>query len=480
MKTMKVFLTMAVLLGAHQALGQGYCLTFECDDYVTVPHSDSLFFGGPFTVECWFTVDGSLLNDHAGLVSAFPPTLASGMGWMLSLVGTWPPPTMPSWVNGTVFNFFPAIQASFSPILGDWYHLAMSYDGVTVRLFVNGSIVGWTNAIITYQANNEPMTIGGQSGNWFNRNLNGRMDEVRISHTCRYTTSFLPSNYLSNDAYTEALYHFDEGAGDTLHDASGNGHDGIIIGATWTPGGPPPPASPPIEITLDPINPPIIIPASGGSFSFNATVANASSSMQTFDVWCTIEVPGGAQFVSLGPVALTMNPGASIVRLRNQAVPANAPAGAYIYWGFVGDPPWTVTNSDSFGFAKSGTNGEWTGAAGWICSGEPFPGEELTSSETLPSDFALLPASPNPFNPSTSLTFTLPAAARVRLAVFDIQGRQVATLVDGFRDAGVHEVYWDTAGLPSGIYLARLTCVGFGESDLRGSRGAAQKLVLMK
>jgi len=47
----------------------------------------------------------------------------------------------------------------------------------------------------------------------------------------------------------------------------------------------------------------------------------------------------------------------------------------------------------------------------------------------------------------------------------------IATLVEGFRDAGVHEVHWDAAGLPSGIYCARLEA---------GGRSAVQKLVLLK
>jgi len=68
---------------------------------------------------------------------------------------------------------------------------------------------------------------------------------------------------------------------------------------------------------------------------------------------------------------------------------------------------------------------------------------------------------PNPFNPTTSLRFNLAAAGRVRLGVFDIEGRKVATLVDRNLPAGRHELSWngrDEAGrsLPSGLYLVRL------------------------
>ncbi len=82
------------------------------------------------------------------------------------------------------------------------------------------------------------------------------------------------------------------------------------------------------------------------------------------------------------------------------------------------------------------------------------------------------------FNPATTLTYTLPAAARVELSIFDIRGRLVATLVDGYRDAGVQEVYWEAAGLPSGIYCARINTVPL--SGEAGSRSAVQKLILLK
>jgi len=84
---------------------------------------------------------------------------------------------------------------------------------------------------------------------------------------------------------------------------------------------------------------------------------------------------------------------------------------------------------------------------------------------------------PNPFNPRTMVRFDLPRAGRVELAVFDLQGRRVRTLLAGNAAAGPHEVLWqgdDDAGrtLPSGVYLARL----------RGPGGTAaeRKLTLVR
>ena len=69
-------------------------------------------------------------------------------------------------------------------------------------------------------------------------------------------------------------------------------------------------------------------------------------------------------------------------------------------------------------------------------------------------------AYPNPFNPTTVVSYELRVASRVNLSVYDVAGRQVAELVDGWRDAGGHEIAFDASHLPSGIYFARMTSGG--------------------
>ena len=88
-----------------------------------------------------------------------------------------------------------------------------------------------------------------------------------------------------------------------------------------------------------------------------------------------------------------------------------------------------------------------------------------------PSSFTLHPPHPNPFNASTAVNFELPAASHVGLRVYDTAGRLVATLADRWTPAGKHQAIFDGTGLPSGIYLARLTA---------GDYAAAQKMVLLK
>ncbi len=74
----------------------------------------------------------------------------------------------------------------------------------------------------------------------------------------------------------------------------------------------------------------------------------------------------------------------------------------------------------------------------------------------LPRALALAPAAPNPFNPVTTLRFTLPEPTDIRLDVYDTTGRLVERLVDGRREAGVYYERWDAQGLASGVYVVRL------------------------
>jgi len=237
----------------------------------------------------------------------------------------------------------------------------------------------------------------------------------------------------------------------------------------------PEPIPPPQTITLTPQNPPITIPPSGGRFAFEVFISNDTTIAASFDVWININVPGGIQFTILGPIALTLPANSSLLRMRTIAVPGSAPAGDYLCLGAIGDYPWSVIDSDQFPFTKLGSNRDWLGAEGWVCSGEPFDAGASAAADCVPaSGSGATPTtkiSPNPFNPTTVARYELPAASYVKLTVYDISGREVAVLVDGWREAGAHEVTFDASGLAAGIYFARLEA---------GEYVGVQKMVLLK
>jgi hypothetical protein len=226
----------------------------------------------------------------------------------------------------------------------------------------------------------------------------------------------------------------------------------------------------PVSVTLTPAWTPIQIPSSGGSFQFDAALANTSGSAQTFQAWIKVQLPNLSWYGPiLGPLTLTLSPQQSLTRRRTQTIPASAPAGLYTYRGWVGTYPEMPQDSSSFTFTKS-ANGTANPEFGeWICAGESFPSEQPQTA-LIPSGLQMT-ASPNPFNATTVASFKLQVASHVSLKVYDTAGRLVAILVDGWRDAGEHRVTFDGSKPASGVYLARLEA---------GEVTQMQKLVLLK
>jgi len=89
----------------------------------------------------------------------------------------------------------------------------------------------------------------------------------------------------------------------------------------------------------------------------------------------------------------------------------------------------------------------------------------------IPTAYKLEQNYPNPFNPTTNITFALPIAGNVELKVYDILGKEVASIVSGNMNAGTHIVPFDASALASGIYIYKLNTGSFTDS---------KKMVLIK
>ncbi|TKJ37940.1 hypothetical protein CEE37_13325 [candidate division LCP-89 bacterium B3_LCP] len=228
----------------------------------------------------------------------------------------------------------------------------------------------------------------------------------------------------------------------------------------------------PVKLTLTPEDPPIVVPGNGGTFNFNIEVTNRTGEVQAFDLWTEIELPGWGSVMILSVTGLSIAIGDTIDRDRTQQVPEFAPAGTYTYLAYVGTYPWVVDDYYYFSFEKEGSDegGSLGTSSDWLCRGEDF--DQLQGdSRIAPTEFILMDAYPNPFNPSTNITFALPIVSQVNLKIFDPQGRLITELINGWRDAGMHEVTFDGVLLSSGIYIYRLTA---------GEFTASGKMVLMK
>lgn len=105
--------------------------------------------------------------------------------------------------------------------------------------------------------------------------------------------------------------------------------------------------------------------------------------------------------------------------------------------------------------AKNSKSGGWGHASDLTVTVTP---DGLSGVEEIqsPAAFSLDQNFPNPFNPSTTIRFTLPQAADVTLTVMNLIGERIATLVSRPMEQGAHAILWDASGLPSGVYLYRM------------------------
>lgn len=99
------------------------------------------------------------------------------------------------------------------------------------------------------------------------------------------------------------------------------------------------------------------------------------------------------------------------------------------------------------------------------------PVQDVRSPDGPPSRFRFLPAFPNPFNPETTLSFELPVASDVSVTMYDLLGREVSVPFREHRSAGTHSFRWSASGLPSGLYVCRISA---------GAHHAVQRLLLLR
>ena len=100
---------------------------------------------------------------------------------------------------------------------------------------------------------------------------------------------------------------------------------------------------------------------------------------------------------------------------------------------------------------------------------------DVEDEQSIPTEFALNQNFPNPFNPSTIITYQLPINSEVTLKIYDVLGNEVASLIDEYKEAGSYEVEFNTASrikhLASGIYFYKLQA---------GSFTSTKKMILIK
>ncbi|MCB2213460.1 T9SS type A sorting domain-containing protein [bacterium] len=231
----------------------------------------------------------------------------------------------------------------------------------------------------------------------------------------------------------------------------------------------------PVTLDLMPTN--VNIPVGGGDVVYDASVVSTiGASMNGLRYQTFVTIPNQQVFGPLSNIPWNLTPFMDVtVTGLTQSIPANAPAGDYVFMGVAGVPsnP-NLQISDSFNFTKAGAAADGTfefNAEDWAATGS-FIADDAAQTVEMPKEFALQQAYPNPFNPTTNVAVSLPETADLKVTVFNVMGQQVATLANGQVNAGTHNFVFDAANLSSGVY--------FIQAQVPGQLNAIQKVTLMK
>jgi hypothetical protein len=243
----------------------------------------------------------------------------------------------------------------------------------------------------------------------------------------------------------------------------------------------------------------------GSGIITGTTMLNAPSAVDAFGLGATITSAEdlGSTVISRGHTKQTVGSDSSILRYFEITPTTNAGLNATLVFEYDGSELYGLVDSSlclcrstdggSFWEKMGGTVdtaaktvtlssidafSRWTLVSSDALTGVEEPRKETTNS-IIPKVYALSQNYPNPFNPTTSISFDLPKQSHVILKIFDIIGREVATLMDEDFSAGKYTKTWNASSFSSGVYFCRIDA-----RQTTGSRGeifvSTKKLLLVK
>lgn len=341
-----------------------------------------------------------------------------------------------SFTVGQSWNSMHSVLSSTTLNTGTWYHVAGTFDGQLLKIYINGVLDNTTDIGSPYTMTpptSYPFCIGkfsAEDGRYFH----GGIDELSVWNIAR-TASDISSTYntilVGNEPGLIGYYKMNDGVGTTLTDEQTNfaratGTDGTIYNATWEGGDTPLP----VELT-----------------SFTARVNQKNVILN----WRTASESNnsgfGVQRQSAGEewkeIAFVKGSGTSTTPVDYAYEDKNLTTGTY-----------------SYRLKQVDYNGNY----------EYF---NLNSNVEIgaPQKYSISQNYPNPFNPTTKIYFDVPKVSSVKISVYDVSGREVKVLVNDKYQPGNYEAVFDGSMYSSGVYFYKIRAGDFTKT---------MKMILLK
>ena len=231
-------LSFAQIIGPGKALDYSYATK-----YINIPTSNSLNITAAITVEAWISASSWDPNFWGNTIASKDHWTTTTNGYVLRCGSN----GKLSFNIGTAAQWQEAVSLSLMS-LNKWYHVVGTYDGTTLKIYIDGEQVGLLNYTGSINPSTYPINIGKLTYSTVggDRAFSGKIDEVRIWNTalslstirawmCKKVTSSHP-NYSNLKGY----WKFDEGSGTITADSSGNGNNGTLTNSpVWVTSGAP-------------------------------------------------------------------------------------------------------------------------------------------------------------------------------------------------------------------------------------------------
>ena len=354
-----------------------------------------------------------------------------------------------------------------------WHHLALTYDGSNIILYIDGIEAGSTEA--SGQVTNEsvPLTIGRLVFENTNFNLDGQVDEVSLWNLALTEQAIQDYMYadLTGEAGLVGYWNFNEGSGETANDASGNENNGSIYGATWS-------TNVPFsgEVQCDSSE----VELWGECYSIeNTTVLDLNDSGLTGSIPPEIGNLENLTYLDLTSNDLTGSIPPEIGNLTNLT---SLGLGGNNLTGSIPSEIGNLMNLTVLYLNNNQLTGEIPESIcdlpedcniylsnNQLCP--PYPScvedyvgeQDITNceqvsiaDEVLPITYNLSNPYPNPFNPNTTIEFFVPNSKLVTVKVYDIIGDEINTIINNELFSGNHTINWNGSNEPNGVYFIRM------------------------